>query len=293
MSLWLAQFLLPSDLREERQNPLLPNAMIKVATINILYEMKFWQQRRELLVEGLAAVGADLIGLQETNLQANTGFWLAEQLDMPYVHLVAAQERSYVLGTEYGTAILSRHPFIQKAELDLQSQGRIAQYVQVKIGDRSLVFCNGHYYCQPGSSSLRIRQIQSLINWLSALPPDLPVVVVGDFNATPETPEIAFMREQFTSAYAAQHGCEPEYTCPTPLLQAHSKFWRPLGLRLINLWTNRTFTPWRGTLDYIFVNKHLSVCDCQLILTEPAPDRKNIYPSDHFGIAAELEIVQV
>lgn len=262
--------------------------MVKVVTINILFEMDLWERRRQLLVEGLKAVQADLIGLQEVNLQANTAAWLAEQLEMPYVYLVSYQERVAKIGIKYGIAILSRYPFIQQAQLDLQSQGRLAQYVEVKIGDRSIIFCNGHYYWQPGSTPERMKQIQLLVDWLSKLPPEIPIIAVGDFNATPDTPEITFIREKFTSAYASYHGGEPEYTCPTPLVKPNRSLWRKVALRLLNLYVNRTWKPWCGTLDYIFISNNLTVRDCQLILTAPAPENPNIYPSDHFGIVADL-----
>jgi endonuclease/exonuclease/phosphatase family metal-dependent hydrolase len=266
--------------------------MVKVITINILFEMDVWMQRRELIVEGLAAQQPDLIGVQEVNIEENTGSWLAEQLDMPYVYLVPYQERPYKGGSAYGVAILSRHPFIQQAQLDLQSQGRLAQYVQVEVDSKPLVFCNGHYYWQPGSTSERIQQIHLLLNWLETLPPKIPVVAVGDFNATPETPEMILMREKFTSAYADYHGQEPDYTCPTPLIRQR-KPWRAFVLRSLNFLVHRTLKPWRGTLDYIFINQHLSVDDCKLILTEPASNNKNIYPSDHFGIFADLQLTSV
>lgn len=251
--------------------------------------MDAWMQRRGLLVEGLAAEQADLIGLQEVNLQENTSSWLAERLDMPYVSLVPYQELPYKLGPAYGAAILSRYPFIQQAQLDLQSQGRFAQSVQVEVDNRSLVFCNGHYYWQPGSTPKRKAQMQLLIDWLDALPPETPAIAVGDFNATPETPEMALIRERFASAYATHHGREPDYTCPTPLKKRRN-VWLSLQRRLLSTWANRTLKPWRGTLDYIYISQHWRVSDCRLILTEPAPDNPNIYPSDHFGMVAELEL---
>ena len=109
-----------------------------------------------------------------------------------------------------------------------------------------------------------------MVSWLEQLPAALPIVVGGDFNGTPETSAIAFMRRHFTSAYAAHHGEEPRFTCPTPL----SFDWQK---------------PWRGTLDYLFVNRHLRVLDCRLILDRPSPHNSRIYPSDHFGTVAELD----
>ena len=266
--------------------------MVKVVTINILFEMEKWAQRRELLVEGLAAQQADLIGLQEVKLPEDNSAWLAQQLNMPYVQLVPYQVKDDQGFPFYGGAILSRYPFTQQDTLDLQTQGRVAQYVQVEVDGQPLVFCNGHYYWYPGPSPERVKQVQLLLDWLGKLPPDMPIVAVGDFNGMPETPAIALMRERFTSAYAAYHGQEPEYTCPTPLKKRRS-LQRRVVKYLVNAWVHRRLRAWRGTLDYVFINQHLRVQNCQLILTEPAPNDRTLYPSDHFGIAAELEIVRL
>ncbi|KAF3889886.1 MULTISPECIES: endonuclease/exonuclease/phosphatase family protein [Nostocales] len=262
--------------------------MVKLATINILFDLEEWEQRRSLLVDGLAAEQADLIALQEVKLPENTALELAERLGMPYVQLV--QEPTLGLQQKTHTiAILSRHPFVLQEVLDLQSQGRFAQYVQVVIDGQPLVFCNGHYYWYPGSHPERDRQVQLLLDWLSHLPQEMPIVAVGDFNGTPETSAIALMRSRFSSAYAAHHSHEPEYTCPTPLAR---RTWKKALRLLIRDWrSNRTLRPWRGTLDYIFVNQHIRVQDAYIILDKPAPSSRTLYPSDHFGIAAVVEIV--
>jgi endonuclease/exonuclease/phosphatase family metal-dependent hydrolase len=174
-------------------------------------------------------------------------------------------------------------------QLDLQSQGRLAQYVQVSINNQALIFCNGHYYWQPGAAPARMEQFKLVVDWLGNLS-SLPIIAVGDFNATPDTPEIKFIRQYFTSAYAAYHGQEPEYTCPTPLSKPSRSLTRTIGRRVINILVHRNIAPWRGTLDYIFTNQHVQVDNCELILTKPAPDNQQIYPSDHFGIAAELKV---
>lgn len=258
--------------------------MVKVITINILFELDEWEQRRKLLVSGLAAEQADLIALQEVHLTKKTGDWLAEELGMQYVYTVPFLKLS-PHSVPYGIAILSRHPFIQQESLDLQSQGRFAQYVEIAPARQPFVFCNGHYYWHPGTHPERDKQIQLLLNWL---PTQMPVTAVGDFNGTPETSAIELMRRHFVSAYADFHGQEPDYTCPTPLAgRKRRKFLRHVWR---NLKVNHTLIPWRGTLDYIFVNQHLRVDDCRLILTNSATG-DSLYPSDHFGIAADLEMV--
>lgn len=264
-------------------------SLIKVITINILFDMECWKKRSKLLVNELKVINADLIALQEINIQEQTGHWLAQQLNMPYIYLVPFLAQPYKNGPEYGIAILSRYPFILEQQLDLQSQGRLAQYVKISINNQPLIFCNGHYYWQPGAAPARMQQFKLLIDWLSELS-SLPIIAVGDFNATPDTPEIEFIRENFSSAYAAHHGYEPEYTCPTPLMKPSRNLTRKIGRRVIDILVHRKIKPWRGTLDYIFTNQYIKVHNCELILTKSAPDNQQIYPSDHFGIVAELEI---
>jgi len=225
-----------------------------------------------------------LIALQEINLTENTGIWLAEQLGMPYIHIVPFQQMS-PHGIPYGIAILSRHPFIQQETLDLQSQGRFAQFVEIAPNGQSLVFCNGHYYWHPGSHLERDKQVLRLLDWLGQLPPKMPVIAVGDFNGTPETSAIELMRQHFVSAYSAHNGREPDYTCPTPLAgRDKRKLLRHLWRNLI---VNHSLKTWHGTLDYIFVNSGFSVKECRLILTKPLTD-SSLYASDHFGIVADL-----
>jgi endonuclease/exonuclease/phosphatase family metal-dependent hydrolase len=59
---------------------------------------------------------------------------------------------------------------------------------------------------------------------------------------------------------------------------------------IIQLATDHTFKPWRGTLDYIFVNDRVRVLECDVTLNQPSPSDPTIYPSDHFGLTATLEI---
>jgi endonuclease/exonuclease/phosphatase family metal-dependent hydrolase len=261
--------------------------MVKIATINILYKLEEWEQRRTLLVDGLKGQQADLIALQEVKLPEDTSAFLASELNMPYVYLVPFQSSSYKKTNSIGIAILSRYPFIIQGMVDLQSQGRRMQYVQVEVDGQPLVLCNGHYYWYPGSHQERVKQIELLLNWKNTLPVDMPIVAVGDFNGTPETSAIMLMKQHFTSAYYAYHNQEPEYTCPTLLARRDWK--KVLSQAVLDLIFNQTLKPWRGTLDYIFINEKLRVINCFLILNQPALGDPTLYPSDHFGIAAELQ----
>lgn len=87
---------------------------------------------------------------------------------------------------------------------------------------------------------------------------------------------------------------EPDYTCPTPLRRIgrprFREVYRGIGKYLLNLKANHAIGPWRGTLDYIFVNEHVRVMDCAVVLNDPAPHDPTLYPSDHCGLAATLTV---
>jgi len=118
-------------------------------------------------------------------------------------------------------------PIEQQATVDLGSQQRAAQIVQVRIGERLLAFANGHYYWPPGVDPPRLRQIERLLASLSTLPPNTPIVSCGDFNGTAKFRAIGLMRQNFASAYVVSHGREPDLTFPTPLVMK-----RPLRSQL-------------------------------------------------------------
>jgi endonuclease/exonuclease/phosphatase family metal-dependent hydrolase len=237
--------------------------MVKVVTINILFGPESWGERRELLVEGLLAEQPDCILAQE--VWEDAGNWLADRLSLSHQYWVPYHRPASRPGLQDGIAILSRHPLLRRERLILsEGHGWVAQRAEIAPADRRLVLCNGHYYWHPGPHPERDQEVQRVVNWLGQLPPEMPIVVGGDFNGTPESSAIARMRQHFTSAYAAHNGEEPRFTCPTPLA--------------FDDWQK----PWRGTLDYLFVNRYLRV------LTRHNP---YIYPSDHLGLVGALDVL--
>lgn len=260
---------------------------LKIVTINIFSDLSLWHERRGLIVQGLKALNPDLVSLQEVSLPENNARWLADQIGLQHVYLCPKTGQA---SKREAIAILSRLPFYSQGMLDLETQNRVAQYVQVRVADHPVIIANGHFFWQPGDSPERQRQIARLLEWLHTLAMDMPVVVCGDFNSTPESPSIRRMRSEFDSAYAAEHGHEPEFTTPTPLPRSKWILLQTL-LRFIKYIRLGDFKlGWQGTLDYIFVNALVQVKDCQLVLNQPAPENPRLYPSDHFGLMAVLDI---
>jgi endonuclease/exonuclease/phosphatase family metal-dependent hydrolase len=256
---------------------------IKIVTVNILTDLSRWEKRRSILAEGLIASQPDLVALQEIRLPHNPSRWLADQLG--YDHIFLTPKTGFESNRE-AIAMLSRLPFERQSTLDLKGQNRVAQFVQVSFDNRPLIIANGHIYWQPGESPVREQQIERLIEWLKTIPGNPACIVCGDFNSTPETAAIRRMCKDFSSAYAAIHGSEPDYTCPTPLPRS---MWSQLRTFLgffVLVRPNHLDRKWRGTLDYIFFDSRLKALDCQVILDQPSQDDDEIYPSDHFGLCA-------
>ena len=176
--------------------------------------------------------------------------------------------------------------------LDLVTQNRVAVAVQTRVAGQLLLFVSGHFYWFPGDHHQRTRQLQLLKKWLSKLAQDVPevgVIVCGDFNGTPDMPSIQTMRDDFRSAHVVHHGREPEWTCPTPLPFQDAP-WRKAAFHIAGLATSQKLALWRGTLDYIFVNRHIDVHECHIAFDQPATNDPGLFPSDHLGLHARLRI---
>ncbi len=261
---------------------------LRVATVNILNDLSRWDERRPLLVAGLASASPDLIAFQEVTdpLGNSTAHRLASELGGYSVHVAPMTG----LGRRWeGVAVLSRLPVEGYEVLDLRTQHRVAQSLRVRVGGRPVAFINGHYYWLPGFHAARVRQVGRVLAHLKSLEPGTAVVACGDFNGTPRSPEIALMRTTLASAHEARHGREPEFTCMTPLTSGK---WprRALTSAVLRLFANNPGGSWRDTLDYIFVSPNVRVVECGVFLDHPSPDDPTLYASDHLGIAATLEI---
>jgi endonuclease/exonuclease/phosphatase family metal-dependent hydrolase len=286
---------------------------VKILTLNLLNDLSRWDERKNLIAQGVNDLQPDLIALQEVKLPLNTAQWLADQLnnhgrDVASQRLYSAQDQGRDVPPERlykvhlcpktgraknheGIAIVSRLPVEGEAHLDLQRQGRVAQYVRLAIGDRRLLFANTHLYWEPGESKERMNQVERLLEWLRTTPADA-AIVCGDFNSEPHHAATKRMRKHFSSAHQTSHGKEPDHTCPTPLTSKRNKveqLARSMRQKMLNIVAHQN-SSWRGTLDYIFVNDGVSVKACDVVLNKPAPHDPTLYPSDHFGLMATLEL---
>lgn len=204
---------------------------------------------------------ADLVGLQEIDVHTlrsgkalNQAVELGKMTDM---HVYFSKGIDYQ-GGEYGTVILSKFPIKEsrRYELpnleDVNAEPRTLAVVTVEVGEKELKFANTHLDYTNAENNLL--QAQRIVEIFESEP--LPVIMVGDFNAVPESASIQLLDQHFFRS--CTDGCG--FTVPQV---------QP-----------------RRTIDYIMVNKEaaLQVMEHQVI-DEP-------YASDHLPVLAVYKLGQ-
>lgn len=246
---------------------------VTVATLNLFNNMGRWDERFPLLVEQFAELRPDVIGLQEVNLTTDQGMVISRSVnerlgdDRPYTIYHAG--RPGKSAASQAQAVMSRLPVLAHETLDYLSFECVAQRLRLDVGGALLDFYATHLYYPPDAVSARLEQAKRLVEWTETWSGAAAKVIVGDFNAYAGEPTVDFMKSRFASAHEAAHGREPAKTWPTP----------------VNDWDKSP----AGTLDYVFVDG-ATVLEAALAFDRPSPDDPDLYPSDHLGVIAKLEV---
>ncbi|WP_326791753.1 endonuclease/exonuclease/phosphatase family protein [Streptomyces sp. NBC_00841] len=157
--------------------------------------------------------GADVVGLQEVDRhwssrsnfvdQAN---WLAERLDMHVAYGANLDLEPAQAGDprrQYGTAILSRFPILDSHNTLLprpeQGEQRGLLEANIKVRGTTMRFLNTHL--QHNSQTERLAQVDTINDIVDDS--DRPTVLVGDLNATPDTPEITTVTKHLDDTWLA------------------------------------------------------------------------------------------
>jgi endonuclease/exonuclease/phosphatase family metal-dependent hydrolase len=263
---------------------------LKVVTLNLWGEQPPLDRRMGLAVDGLRALGPDVVGLQEVRQvpgsvpnQAET---LAAALGMEHYFEAATPWG----GGDEGIAVLSRHPIAARRVHELPhavaTERRLLLGVTVKTpaGDVDVWTTHLNYRLTDGGK--REDQIVAIDGHINAAPSELPKILCGDFNATPDSDEIRFLRGLHTAAgrrtfwqdaWERRHGRADGFTWARA---------NPYTARL--RWLERD-----RRLDYIFVSPMKRdgrgvVHDCRIVLDRAAAD--GALPSDHFALYAEIQL---
>jgi endonuclease/exonuclease/phosphatase family metal-dependent hydrolase len=246
---------------------------LHVATLNIRNLADRWWERLPLLLADMATLEPDLLGLQEVVYVMGQDRLIGAAGEARY-----GTVQGWAGRPEYGNSLLVKEPLVATdvERLDL-GLGRSAHRARVVLpGGSAVAVTVTHLHHEVDGAAARDGQVATLLGWLDAagaLPPDAEIVV-GDFNADPAEPAYARMGDAgFRSAYLEANGREPAVTWPS-------------GLQAPGMDTDGD----PDCLDYIWVRGVARIVDARLAWDRPDATDPTLYPSDHIGISAHLEV---
>jgi len=227
---------------------------LKILSWNIWYDGYFDQ-----ISEFLGTSGADIIGLQEVVPDDPTRDTVGYLTKLGYYHVLAPVLKIEKDGRTMSNAIFSKYPILESETYVLSGiDSRNAVRADVKVGETIIHVFNTHLlHTHQRPSETQDIQADNLVKAL------LPThtIVMGDFNATPDSAAIGKIRKTMVDANSV----------PTPTL----------NVRLFDCSECDPRTIVDTQLDYIFTSKDIKT------------DSFTVYDakgSDHFPISAVIEI---
>jgi endonuclease/exonuclease/phosphatase family metal-dependent hydrolase len=262
---------------------------ISVMTLNIWNDQEPWPQRAHLIREEIRNLEPDLIGFQEV-LRGEGVDLLDDILAGTSYHrdFVETMESWPHPGVVFGNAIASRWSIISRSELILPNvegnETRAALYCAIESPIGPVCFGSTHLNWKVDQGAIRERQVVALVDQLRSVCDSIefPPILVGDFNAVPESAEIRYLK-----------GLQSIDGKSVYMRDA----WAHAGDGSSGLtWSRRNpyVVQWLDPdrrIDYIFVGLPQQdglgeILSCKIVC---ASEHKGVWPSDHFGVYAELQ----
>jgi endonuclease/exonuclease/phosphatase family metal-dependent hydrolase len=257
---------------------------VRVVSLNLWNDRPDAARRIQVAIDGLRGLQPDVIGLQE--VVSSESFDQAQQiagaLEMGFFYDPVDQRR---IGGALGNAIVSRFPILATDSAPLpgppEDPRRVA-HAQVETPNGRLPFFTCHTSWEMWLSPRREAQVVAVDEFVHAHPGDLPPILTGDFNASPDTSAIRFLTGR-TSLLGRGTYYRDAFARRRPHSDGHTWSDRnPYAVR----WIERN-----RRLDYIFVGQMTAtgwgaILDARVVLDLPGPD--GTFASDHFGVYAEI-----
>jgi endonuclease/exonuclease/phosphatase family metal-dependent hydrolase len=260
-----------------------------VVTLNLWADTGSVDKRMAVLLQQLTALQPHLVGLQEVRqgMHLRQAELIADALEAD-LRFAAADPNSP--RGPIGNAVVSRLPIVSHAVLPLPAPDgdpRNALRAELETPAGRLSFITTHIAWHLDAAPIREAQVVALDAFAKADPGPLPTVLCGDFNCTPDSDVHRFLTGRaslagrgsyWRDAYQRRHPHSDGFT------------WAAR-----NPYVARSVERDRR-IDFIFVGPMKdtgpgAILHSRVVLDLPGPE--DIYPSDHFGVFAELALVPV
>jgi endonuclease/exonuclease/phosphatase family metal-dependent hydrolase len=267
---------------------------VRCLTLNLWGAEAPLDRRMAIVTDALVALTPDVVGLQEVRevpgQLANQAEQLARATGLDFVFASAVEFG----GGHEGLAILARGRILEHQTLELPharpEERRLLLSARVETASGTRVWVHTthlNYRLHHGQQRQdQVLAIDAALATVTALAGDVPQILMGDFNARPESDEIRWLkglttlegrRVHYQDAWDRLHPGEPGWTWASA-----NPYTSPLA-----------FLEPDRRIDYIFVTTMRRdgrgrIHDCRIVLAEPAGD--GVYASDHFGLLAEVQL---
>jgi len=246
---------------------------LRIATLNLAQNHKCWEARRELIAAQLKDLRPELWGLNEVHVPTQTGRGLqrrtAEMLGTKYA--LVQQSKVNEDSRTQAEGLLARYPVIETGNRDYQSHNCIALVARFEIDGKVLDVYVTHLIAARVEDAARQYQVRRLLEWIGTRDDADYSVVCGDFNATPNQPSIRLMSARYRPT-------QTQATAFTPLRESGGDPTHPEWPRFDRC------------IDYIWVSASIKIHASGLCFNQPAKDNPDLWPSDHVGVWADLEL---
>ena len=276
---------------------------LKLVTLNFWGKEPPLERRIALAVRQLRALAPDVVCLQEVHPLEDdahtTAHRIAEPLGMhaEYAEACAWEEETWGAGTPAGSqglAILTRTPLLDVRVLELPQPRpgdvRILLSGQIATSSEPVWVHTTHLHYRLDDGLAREEQVLAIDRELRGLGRDKdssPQILCGDFNATPDSDELRFMRglttldgrrTHFQDAWLRIHPDDPPSGITWSSENEHTRPLRSLDID--------------RRIDYVLVTSRkkdgrATVHDCRVVLSERDD---GICASDHYGVYAEIQV---
>ena len=256
---------------------------MKIVTINLWGSEPPLDKRLALATRQLAALAPDVVCIQEA--RAETTGALAGALGMHGHYEISTKWE----GGEEGLAILSREQpaATRKLVLPFARPDETRILLSAQLGDIWVHTTHLHYRLDDGvAREAQVRAVDAAIRACGRDNTSPPQILCGDFNATPDSDEMRFLRglttldgrrTHFQDAWLRHHPHEDGITW-----SSENELTRPLRSLDID-----------RRIDFIYVTSRkkdgrATVRDCRVVLAER---EDGICASDHYGVFADVQTV--
>ena len=280
---------------------------LRVATLNIWGKQGPWNDRKHVLRHQLAALDSDLLGLQEVlRFDADRAPYASSRgpevrTEDQAMELTEGTERSTAFGCaldlgfgfSFGNALVSRWPLEDVQTTRLPTDGNaepralVSAIVRAPFGP--VLFATTHLAWRFDEGALRMRQVMAVSSELERRRQgiDYPALLVGDFNAEPDSDEMRFLRGQHVRDGRS-----------TYFIDTFGEVGEGDGATFcrVNDFAAACGEPDRR-IDYVLVRGRDRrgwgrPRTCRVVFDQPlvvGDGTAPLYGTDHFGVVAELE----